>query len=151
MGVDTVFNGSAQMDYAASLSGQSAQFFVVVATSGVASVSVKHRFGDRSESSFIGGRVQAFGLLVNFLGAESNSEVALLKELIHEVTSVACAVLASDDHVLLTANRPCFAGLFDLLDQIIDSSAVVFDGKGITDVASASIAKARVVRELGEV
>lgn len=99
MGVDTVFNSSAQMDNAAALPGQPAQFLVWVTAASLACIAVEHRFGDRSEGSFVGGRVQAFGLLVNFLAAESNSEVALLKELIHEVTSVACAVLNPDDQI----------------------------------------------------
>jgi hypothetical protein len=94
-------------------------------------VSVKHRLGDRSECCVIGGRVQAFSLLVDFLSIEPNSQIALLEELIHEVAGVAGTVLASNYDVLLTADRPRFAGSFDLLDQIIDPSTVIFTVKAL--------------------
>lgn len=107
-------------------------------------------FGDTEQIESVGAGKEVFTVFLGFVGIYPHDEIAFEAQCLGEVGHIRGLVLAAEKDLVL-GDFPMTGGGGDFLEQMLDASGVVFDGKGGFEDVAVAVADQGEVLALGVV
>ena len=140
-GVDAVGSGGLLAHEGAAAAGEIAEMTVgrvcIGSITGDSGAAGEQCFGDAQQVEAIGAGKEVFAIFLGFVSVDPDDEIAFQTQSLSEVRHIRGLVLAAQKYLVLGDFSMAGGGL-NFLEQMLDASRVVLDGKGgFEDVAVA--------------